>query len=162
MIGLDKLNQWLALVANIGVLVGIFFLVVEINQNTAAIRISTSQAMASEQAEFNRGFMDPDIARILVKVQESGYPSLTPVEKLQLNGFDNTWLFVQQNNYYQFRAGALAPGDWAGRHWGIVDVFQTSENMRIHWQNRGQAFGDEFRAYIERDVLPLVGNLTKD
>jgi len=36
---LDKLNQWLTLAANLAVLAGIIFLALEINQNTASMRI---------------------------------------------------------------------------------------------------------------------------
>ena len=36
-----RLNQWLTLIANLGVLLGIIFLVIEINQNTEAIRIES-------------------------------------------------------------------------------------------------------------------------
>ena len=33
----DNLNKWLTLIANLAVVAGIIFLIVEINQNTAAI-----------------------------------------------------------------------------------------------------------------------------
>jgi hypothetical protein len=35
---MDKLNKWLMLVANIGVIVGIAFLAVEVNQNNRLLR----------------------------------------------------------------------------------------------------------------------------
>lgn len=38
---LDKLNQWLMLAANIGVISGIAFLAVEISQNTEALGART-------------------------------------------------------------------------------------------------------------------------
>jgi hypothetical protein len=39
----DRLNRWLALAANIGVLVGIVFLAVEIRQNTIAVQTAALQ-----------------------------------------------------------------------------------------------------------------------
>ena len=44
---LSKLNGWLSLIANLGVLVGIFVLVIEINQNTRAIDNENSWARVS-------------------------------------------------------------------------------------------------------------------
>jgi len=44
---LSKVNGWLSLVANLGVLFGIFFLVIEINQNTKAIGDENSWARVS-------------------------------------------------------------------------------------------------------------------
>ena len=151
---MGKLNDWLALVANVSVVAGIVFLAFEISQNTEAIRINTAQAMATEQADFNRQFMNPDVAEILVRVGSEGHEALSEIQKIQLNGFDNSWLFVQQNNYYQYLVGSLDPGIWAGRHRAIVDTFASAANMRAHWESRGFAFSDEFRRYIDQEVLP--------
>ncbi len=41
---LDRLNQGLTLVANLGVIVGIIFLVIGIDQNTKATMASASEA----------------------------------------------------------------------------------------------------------------------
>jgi hypothetical protein len=54
---LDKLNQWLTLAANIGVLAGIVFLAVEIRQNDATLRESNTinilDARALELQQYN-------------------------------------------------------------------------------------------------------------
>ena len=39
---MDKLNQWLTLVANLGVVAGIIFLAYEIQQNTNAMTTETT------------------------------------------------------------------------------------------------------------------------
>ena len=43
----SELNEWLSLLANIGVLFGIFILVMEVNQNTRAIDNESSWARVS-------------------------------------------------------------------------------------------------------------------
>jgi len=45
---LDNLNRWITLGANIGVLAGIIFLAIEINQNTAAVRSGSFQARTDQ------------------------------------------------------------------------------------------------------------------
>ena len=42
----DKVNKWLTLGANIGVLIGIIFLAVEIRQNTEMTRAQITQSRA--------------------------------------------------------------------------------------------------------------------
>ncbi len=62
---LKKLNQWLTLFANIGVLAGIIFLGFEIRQNTQIMKadaIQESTNIAREQLYFLAG--DSQIARI--------------------------------------------------------------------------------------------------
>ena len=49
---MDRLNQWMTLAANVGVLIGIIFLAYEIRQNTDAVHAQTREAiLAAGQAE---------------------------------------------------------------------------------------------------------------
>ena len=83
------LGQAITILANVGVIAGIVFLAVELGQNTQAIRLTASQSMASELAEFNRGWTNPDMARIRLKIDTEGYDSLSPLERMQLLGLDS-------------------------------------------------------------------------
>lgn len=150
----NTVNQGLTLVANIAVVAGIVVLALEVKQNTEAIRLNTMQSMATEQAAFNREFINPDIAGILARVPESGVSGLTDTQKIQLNGFDNSFLFIQQNLFYQHRAGMLEEELWDARHRALVDVFASAPSLRLHWQQRGFVFGDQFRRYIDETVIP--------
>ena len=47
----DALNKWLTLAANLGVLIGLILLVVEIRQNTDMMRSEMSQARANNRVE---------------------------------------------------------------------------------------------------------------
>ena len=48
---MDKLNQWLSLIANVGVLIGIFILAFEIQQNTQMMRAQTKDAILDKQLQ---------------------------------------------------------------------------------------------------------------
>ena len=64
-----RLNQWLTLFANLGVLLGIIFLVIEINQNTEAIRIESAiAAFSATDAAFGPAAYQSDVTDILVRV----------------------------------------------------------------------------------------------
>ena len=47
----DKLNKWLALGANCGVLIGLFLLIIEIQQNTDTMRAEMGQARSDNRIE---------------------------------------------------------------------------------------------------------------
>ena len=151
---MNKLNDWLTLVANISVVAGIVFLAYEISQNTEALGINAAQALTSEQAEFHRSMTNPEIAAVLARVDNEGYESLSDVQKWQLTGLDNVWLHIYQNSYHQFISGNLDTGIWLGQHRGAIASFRAQGNLRASWKLRGFAFSDEFRRYIEDEVLP--------
>ena len=148
-----NLNETIQTIANVGVVAGLIFLGVEIRQNSVAIRANIAQGMATEQAELNRAFINQDIAEIFAQIDEDGLDSLSPVQRYQLNGFENNFLFVQQNLYYQYRSGGLDPSIWPSRHRAIVDTFRK-ENVVRHWHDRSFAFDDSFQEYINNVVLP--------
>ena len=52
---LDRLNQWLSLGANVGVVVGFLLIAVQLNLNTEAIRLQN-------RLDFNRGFTAGEVA----------------------------------------------------------------------------------------------------
>lgn len=76
----DKLNQWLSLVANVGVLVGLVFLIVELNQANR-IAVYTAESTRSTQ------FLDMNTSRIenpeiIAKLMQPD-PEFTDIEWVQ-------------------------------------------------------------------------------
>ena len=79
----ERLDRWLTLFANLGVLLGIVFLVIELNQNTEAIRIESAIAeFSSTDAAFGPAAYESEVTNILVKVGEF-------IEKNGMENFDN-------------------------------------------------------------------------
>ncbi len=65
---MDKLNQWLAVLANIGVVVGIVFLAMEIRTNTATNRIAIQSSFSENWVDINGGIAhDRELAVIIEK-----------------------------------------------------------------------------------------------
>ena len=54
---MDRLNQWLTLIANVGVLAGVLFLAIEVRNSTVAITAQTQDSIAD-------GFIDLNLATI--------------------------------------------------------------------------------------------------
>ena len=64
----DNVNKWLTLGANIGVVIGLVLLVVEIGQNTEMMRAQINQsrtdtAISEQQAVFNSGYIPALLAK---------------------------------------------------------------------------------------------------
>ena len=75
---LEKLNQWLATIANLGVLVGIIFLAIEIQQNTNAVKY---EAVLAQQEVVNGPFTNTDrLPEILAQIHEVQGGNALPLE----------------------------------------------------------------------------------
>ena len=89
---IDTVNRWLTLAANIGVLIGIAFLIVEINQNTQATNTASRDASVEHILNFFEQGMDNQvIARARHKLSSGE----------ELDGFERQQLYSYQ--YYNFK-----------------------------------------------------------
>ena len=101
-----RLNQWLTLIANLGVLLGIIFLVIEINQNTEAIRIESAIAeFSATDAAFGPAAYQSDVTDILVRVgqfiDENGIENFDRFYNTDHRQFQN--IVQRRIEYLEFR-----------------------------------------------------------
>lgn len=77
---LPEINEWLTLIANLGVIVGLVFLAVQVHQSNRIARYSAENARRTQFLEIaNIRIENPDV---LAKLKEA-QPVLTPVEEVQ-------------------------------------------------------------------------------
>jgi len=111
----DKVNQWLSLLTNIGVLIGIGLLVFEINQNADLMRAEMhamrAEAKATRQMEMaNSG----EMVRVMSAANAAGFPrnpealdALTPEDRLRYASFVAGLTETVQNWHYQCQQDLL-------------------------------------------------------
>jgi hypothetical protein len=90
---LEKLNQWLSLLANLGVLVGLVFLIVELNQSNRIAAYSAESARRTQFLDMNASRIEnPEIIAKLMNPD----PELNDIEWVQAlytaRQQTNTWL----------------------------------------------------------------------
>lgn len=107
----DRVNRWLTLGANFGVVIGIALLILEINQNTEMMRAQMTQARAENLLDRYRDEIHSDYwAEILAKRRQAisideWVGSLTPAE------YERVWTYQLfqwhrlQAQYSQYRSG---------------------------------------------------------
>jgi len=80
-------GQAVTLLANIGIIAGIVFLAIEIQQNTGAIRSQASLGINDSLARMNAAiYQDSELADILIRGRES-LSNLDPVERERFQAF---------------------------------------------------------------------------
>ena len=97
----DRLNRWLNLVAIIGVIVGIAFLIVELDQANRFARYTAENARRSQFIEINSSRIE--FSEVYAKLQ-AGDTELTPSERAQAVNMArqllNTWLDAESAYNY--------------------------------------------------------------
>ena len=112
---MDRLNQWLTLIANLGVVAGFVFLGMEIQQNSEAINAQTYQSRAEAAQELSTTIMDSEhFAPLLAKLGSGLAPrdptvlaELNPEDRIRISAYLQ-WLRVgTDNQLYQYEHGFM-------------------------------------------------------
>lgn len=132
----NKINGWLTLLANIGVLVGLGILVYEVKQSNSLALAQIEQIRSESLLQWRREWVTDDyIAPLLTKV-ETTLPSaeldqmsaldqqkatadmldaLDPVERTRMSIFIGTSYWDFENLYFQYKRGLVSDGYWSER-----------------------------------------------
>ena len=102
---LDSLNKWLSLTANIGVLLGILFLIIEINQNTRATRVEAEWSNANSYGSITNPIIsDPEFNEIVIRFREMEEVEIMSAETMKNPDFNRFSAFVStQVRHFQAR-----------------------------------------------------------
>ncbi len=147
---LDKVTQWISLLGNVGVIAGIVFLGLEIQQNNELLSAQTRRdqhesRMAAGGMEITNG----DIAHLTFKVRHG--EELTPFE---YHRFEEWARFLFANwewQYDEYRAGMLAESDLPIAGW--ADRETELPLLRELWHEIKGNRSPEFIQFIEQHVF---------
>ena len=112
---MDRLNQWLTLVANIGVIAGFVFLGLEIQQNSDAINAQTYQSRTEAAQELSTTIMDSEhFAPLIAKLGSGLFPAdpavlaeLNPEDRIRLMALHQWTRVALDNQLYQYEKGYI-------------------------------------------------------
>ena len=149
---MEKLNQWLTLAANFGVIAGLIFLGLEIQQNTISTRMAARENATQGHIDYLGYLLDNTVlARANEKLSNN-----QPVDDLEDNQMR---IFLQmrwrhyERVYYQYRNDLLSDQEWAGFEAGIMrsfrdenDLWRMSGNV---WARDKERLSQQFAEYVE-------------
>jgi hypothetical protein len=107
---IERVNQWLTLLANFGVMIGIIFLILELNQNTQALRanaIQNSTELAREQVMMFS--QDADVVRITL-VED--LDELSDIDRRRAFWINRSFVTAMMGLYRQWTLGMLPDEEW--------------------------------------------------
>ncbi len=144
---LDKVNQRLALLANIGVLLGIVFLAIEIRQSGDAVTAQIQDSIADGFIALNMAIInDPQVGtNWVIGLNEPDRLSDTEAIRFSMHMRALFNQFIRVHGLY--RTGLLEESEWA-LYAREAATIMSSPGGKLHWA--GNEMSPEFRADIER------------
>ncbi len=140
----DRLNRWLTLFANLGVVAGLVFLAVELNQNTKATIAAASEAITSQSLDyFALGMDNQVIARAKHKYNVG--EELSAFEKDQLGWHQYYNFRVFENVFLQYRRGYFEIREWERYEKIIHSQLTTNPFAQQMWEERAFSWTKEFK-----------------
>ena len=147
---MERLNQWLAILANFGVLIGVFAVAYELRQNTIATEVvSQRHESAAQDMAFLATALDSSIIAVAMMKNDKG-EELSELEMSQLVQRQHMNFRIFEAAYYQFERGILEDSQWR-RYAQIIDFIMCVEKDRpalAMWDQ--MAWVPEFADAVER------------
>ena len=147
------LGQSITILANIGVVAGIAFLAVELQQNNELLRVEVELSRNDRIAEsFYRFSESPELATVLAKYQRD--EELTPGEQLQLHSLAHGILVSFSWVYSQTEAGRIDETSLA--RWGLIFNHYPLGGVALladHWDASKDYFDPNFVEWMEETVV---------
>jgi len=143
----EAVSRWLSIGANFGVLVGIVFLAVEIQQNTEMTRAQITQSRAEAALAMADLTANSDYLPAIMVKARNGEP-LTDEEAIRYVVQIRAALRNQDNNIQQYRQGLLEeyiPRSVAG---AVRNIIGTSF-ARAYWTENKTGYSEAFVEFVD-------------
>ena len=139
------------IVANLGVLVGIIFLSVELQQNTKMMQAQTRDSIANKQLDWYLTIgTDPYSADVISRANPNAGGPLENEQERQTHLFIALASFrMWENEVYQYQMGLFDDAEFQPRLNQWKAVLRSNSATREIWDSSKQGFSPELRELID-------------
>ena len=153
----EKLGASLSVGANIGVLIGLIVLIVELNQNTDHLRLQIMDQINARQFAHNSVFLAenpaPVIEKSLIEPENITYTEFRVLDAYLMNIL-STW----EDRFFLYQAGLVDSTDWKSKVEQDADWYFGNKFAKGWWENSGKGVLEkEFADHVDQ-VLKNIGN----
>ena len=143
---LDRVNNWLSLVANLGVLLGLIVLVLELQQNTNLSKSDAYRETIQEIADWRETFAsNPALNNCYEKYQEGGYDSVRNTECRSIGWMINNIFGIYETAYFDNQYGFIGEAEWSRLVGAACGHYSTA----IEKGPNVGFISDEFRMFLD-------------
>jgi hypothetical protein len=153
----DRLNRWLSLGANTGVLIGIVFLAIEIQQNSDLARLQFSDERRNTWQQGEMVVFGESIATVWEK-SVLDPASLSLAEARMLDAY-LAFQLTRANRVLDLeRAGLVPIGETEQELRSILPFFFDTEFAKVWWEIEGATWDSELVELAEPIILEIPRN----
>lgn len=159
---IEKMNHWLTLMANVGVIVGIIFLGVEIQQNTSMMKAQTRNSMTELLVNWQMNVSSNQFAAVaFAKGYNDEFLDLENGEESAFRMLALSTLRMWENEYYQYQEGLFSQAEYEPKTTVMWERnMRASKGLRRIWSEHRDGFSPEFRMVFDDFVAGLEANST--
>lgn len=129
---MNKANQWMTVVANLGVIASLVFLGLEIRQNTNIAKASAYRENIQDIAEWRELFIaDPEVARLFGIYSAEGLEALDDTEQTRIAAMINNVMGIYENAYFARRYGIVGEEEWLRFQSGACIHYQKAIENKL-------------------------------
>ena len=150
----EKINSWLTLGANLGVVFGLILLVIEIGQNTEMMRAQISQMRADSSATHQHAYYNSEYLPAIIQKIRSG-DDLSGEESGRYRSYARGFHRTQDNNLWQYDQGYLGDNIPRSIEGGVRSIVGSSEFAISVWDSQKRGFTDDYVAFVEAAIADL-------
>ena len=149
----SSVHDGISIIANIGVVVSIAFLGIEMQQNTAMMQSQTINSIVENQLSlYERGITNSEFAEVASKLRSDpkSYADISP-ERFQYTLFVLSQLRIWENEFFQYQKGLFETDEFEARTntWKVNISIMSTLNV---WRNNETQFAPRFRNYLN-DII---------
>jgi len=128
----EKLNHWLTLLANLGVIAGLFVVAFEIRQNTGIARATAYRENVQDIAAWRElMIVDPEVAQLYYRYMSEGIDGVEEQDRGRIGSLINNILGIYENAWLSRRYGVIGDEEWERFEAGVCQHYLGAvENER--------------------------------
>lgn len=150
----ENMKSWLSLGANIGVVIGLILLIIEIRQNTDMMRAQINQSRTDTALFQQYAMSDTDyIAPIIAKTMRG--EELTDEEVLRYDARMRAFNRNQDNNLWQYNQGYLGENIPRSIKGGVRAVIGRTKLGIETWDRQKYSYTEEYAAFVDEAIADL-------
>ena len=147
----ERVGLWLSLLANLGVLIGLFVLVVELRHNTFATQALLHQENVSfgrDNPELLIGDENKELAEIVFR-GESDPESLSPIEFEKFFLFTSWRMAMWETQFLNFDTGLIGERIWLSTDGWFSALLERGPGYRRWWEAARRGYDPEFQDHVD-------------
>ena len=142
-----RINQWLTLGANFGVLIGVILLLVELDQNSKMMRTQTRYEVSQGIVDLLSLSANNDQLASVLRRADNG-EELTPDEQMQFQHRSYALFRYLENLHYQYRQGLFEEAEYSTQREAWKAYLNSSRAAVKAWCILRPSVSPEFRSEV--------------